>query len=377
MSWNFVKTAVAACAVAAVAISCGQTDHKIVVSNDLDLERVDETVEIPLASLEGVPVESIVVLNATGEQVPYQVYTAACGAEVLLFQATVGPNAKAVYRVVEGEPEGYATCAYSRYVPERFDDYAYENNVIAGRIYGPALESPRTYGADIWVKCTERLVIDEWFAKEDYHHNYGEGMDCYKVDNTLGGGAWAPVNSAFDVVIGDNYASYTHVCDGPIRTEAVFEYDAVDVDGQAVSAKRVMSLDANSHFIKNVFTFSHEGEPLTFALAAVKHDVSAFSAKDNWVAFTEASSDTDDPERDGDISIGLVYAPCAGADYTTLETIGANHTGIVEYGSPSDTYIGYTGTGWSQGGIESAEAWKELVANFALTVLHPLKVEVK
>ncbi|MCD8208424.1 MAG: DUF4861 domain-containing protein [Bacteroidales bacterium] len=376
MSWNFLKTAVAACAVAAIVLSCSQNGYKVVVSNELAIDRVEETVEVPLSELAGVPVESLVVLNAAGEQVPYQVHTAPCGAELLLFQVTVGPNAKAVYHVVEGEPEGYATCAYSRYVPERFDDYAYENNVIAGRIYGPALEFPRTYGADVWVKCTERLVIDEWFAKADYHHNYGEGMDCYKVDNTLGGGAWAPVNSAFEVVMGDNYASYTHVCDGPIRTEAVFEYDAVDVDGQAVSAKRIMSLDANSHFIKNVFEFSHEGGPLTVALAAVKHDVSEVYAEDNWLAFTEPASDTDDPERDGDISIGLVYVPYPGADYAALESIGSCHAGIVEYGTP-DVYVGYTGTGWSQGGIESAEAWRDLVSDFALTVLHPLKVVVK
>lgn len=31
-----------------------------------------------------------------------------------------------------------------------------------------------------------QLVIDEWYARGNYHHNYGDGMDCYKVGVTLG-----------------------------------------------------------------------------------------------------------------------------------------------------------------------------------------------
>lgn len=58
--------------------------------------------------------------------------------------------------------------AFGRAVPERYDDYAWENNKVAYRLYGPALEtSPEkliTPGIDVWVKCTEKLVIDEWYA---------------------------------------------------------------------------------------------------------------------------------------------------------------------------------------------------------------------
>ena len=41
----------------------------------------------------------------------------------------------------------------ARYVPERADDFVFENNLIAGRIYGKALEgNPTSPGIDIWVK---------------------------------------------------------------------------------------------------------------------------------------------------------------------------------------------------------------------------------
>ena len=61
-------------------------------------------------------------------------------------------------------------------------------------------------------------MIDDWFKKMDYHHNYGEGMDCYKVGGTLGGGALVPYSAGETFVIGDNWASFQHICDGPIRT---------------------------------------------------------------------------------------------------------------------------------------------------------------
>ncbi len=98
-----------------------------------------------------------------------------------------------------------------RTVPERYDDYAWENNKVAYRLYGPALEtSPEklvTPGIDVWVKCTDKLVIDEWYARGNYHHNYGDGMDCYKVGVTLGSGASLPFVDGKFWMMGHNYAT--------------------------------------------------------------------------------------------------------------------------------------------------------------------------
>ena len=54
----------------------------------------------------------------------------------------------------------------ARTVPERADDFVFENNLIAGRFYGKALEgNPTSPGLDIWVKLPGKLVADEWYAK--------------------------------------------------------------------------------------------------------------------------------------------------------------------------------------------------------------------
>ena len=60
-------------------------------------------------------------------------------------------------------PKGPSVMA--RYVPERADDFVFENDLIAGRFYGEALEgNPTSPGLDIWVKLPGKLVADDWYA---------------------------------------------------------------------------------------------------------------------------------------------------------------------------------------------------------------------
>ncbi len=381
MMYQMKKTVfwVAAVSAATFLASCSQEGHKITVTNDTDLDRYNETIEISKSDLENVDLNSVTVMDETGTATPVQVYTDKDGNTKLLFQASVPAQSEKEYTVTEGSQATYPVLAYSRYVPERMDDYAYENNVIAGRIYGPSLEFPRTFGSDIWVKCTDRLVIDDWFAKADYHHNYGEGMDCYKVDNTLGGGALVPYTGPDKFFTGDNYVSQKHICDGPIRTEAVLEYGPFDVDGKAVSATRVLTLDANSHFVKWETTFhSADTDSLSVVLGAVMHDVTGIKNELNWIAFTEKASDSSDPERDGNISVAVIYDK-AELDDNPYYTSGkeAGHAVIITEEKVEKPVITWTGSGWSQGGVASQDDWAKTVRDFSFAQQHPLKVSVK
>ena len=46
----------------------------------------------------------------------------------------------------------YPAMAFARYIPERFDDFAWENDRIAHRIYGPGLDSPAAGGTRLSIK---------------------------------------------------------------------------------------------------------------------------------------------------------------------------------------------------------------------------------
>lgn len=370
----------AAAAVSAVCLlSCSSRQAvTVVVENDSELPRTCETVELDFKTLasevEGLTEDNAVVLDAEGVQLPVQVYTERYGRELLIFQATVPAGGTMEYTVTAGVREPYDTLAYSRYVPERADDYAYENNLVAGRIYGPALADPRTFGPDIWLKSTDRLIIDEWYAKNDYHHNYGEGMDCYKVANTLGGGALAPYVGD-RIIIGDNYAEQERICNGPVRTKAVLKYGEINVDGNLVTTVKEISLDANSRFLKTSTWFDAVSiQEIPVVLGAVMHDVVARTDGDHYIAFTEKASDSSDPERDGNISVGLVVdAAEQGVEAATMD----GHAVLKAVATSGKRFDVWTGSGWSQGGIESPEAWADAVKDFAYAQAHPLKVTVK
>ncbi|MBQ5379604.1 MAG: DUF4861 family protein, partial [Paludibacteraceae bacterium] len=56
---------------------------------------------------------------------------------------------------------------YGRYVPERKDDFAWENEYAAFRMYGPALKSENpSNGVDLWLKASPELVVDSFYYRE-------------------------------------------------------------------------------------------------------------------------------------------------------------------------------------------------------------------
>ena len=367
----------AALVAAALMISCGQQDMKVSVKNSSDLDRAAETIELDfgniMASHPEITAENVVVTDAAGVQIPSQVYTEDYGMVKLIFQAAVPAGKTVEYTVKAGEREAYDTLVFSRYVPERLDDYAYENNRIAGRVYGPALSDPRTLGPDIWLKRVESLVVDKRYELNDYHHDHGDGMDCYKVANTLGGGALAPYADD-KIVLGDNYETYNRICNGPIRTKVLFTYKPFKVDGNTVTLKRELTVDANTNFIKISNWFNAPVDELPVVLGAVLHDVLDREDGDYYIAFTEKASDSADPDADGNISVGLVVD--AGEDDVEAGTMDGH--AVLKYNiTPGKRADVWTGSGWSKGGIESPEAWNKIVKDFAYAQAHPLEVTVK
>ena len=371
------------CSIAAAALaaalmnSCGPQDVKVAVTNSSEMDRTLETVELDfgniIASHPEITAENVVITDASGAQVPSQVYTEDYGMVKLIFQATVPAGKTVEYTVKAGEREAYDTLVFSRYVPERLDDYAYENNRIAGRVYGPALSDPRTLGPDIWLKRVESLVVDKRYELNDYHHDHGDGMDCYKVANTLGGGALAPYADD-KIILGDNYETYDRICNGPIRTKVVFTYKPFDVDGHLTTLKRELTIDANTNFIKISNWYNAAVDQLPVVLGAVLHDVLDRTDGENYIAFTEKASDSADPDADGDISVGLVVdAAEEGVEVGTMD----GHA-VLKYNiTPGKRADVWTGSGWSKGGIESPEAWAQMVEDFAYAQANPLEVTVR
>ena len=354
----------------------------VIVTNPSSYARTLESVEIEWAKLgeRGITADKVIVEDEQRNQIPSQVIFDKNGvAHKLLFQASVGASAKSRYKIKEGIADSYEPKVYGRYVPERLDDYAWENNLTAYRIYGPRLSDPKTQGVDVWVKNTEKLIINEWFARNDYHHNYGEGMDCYKVGNTLGGGALAIVQES-QLLLSGNYLQQECVANGPLRTEAEFIYAPVAVDGRDVAIKRRIWLDANSRFCFQEYELTgFEGE-IEVAAGVVMHDVKDITQQGNWLALTEPASDSSDAERDGDILLGVILQ---GAEKQsrfqtpTSPNQQPQHALLLRKAKSGEKILMLNGSAWSHAGVAGGAEWAEQVKQAADRLNNPLQVKIK
>ena len=365
-------------AFAALLTACAAPTLKIEVSNLSETDREDETVEVAwseVAALKGATPENIVVFDDENVEIPSQVlYLGEDEPQALIFQCDVEEQATRIYTIKTGQRSAYTPKAYGRFVPERLDDYAWENDKVAFRAYGPALETApgemlATPGFDTWVKCVDTLVVDARYLRGNYHHNYGDGMDCYKVGRTLGAGASAPyVNDT--LWMSRNFATWETLDNGPLRSTVSFTYAPFAVGNRQVSLTKVISLDAGSHF--NRIENTYEGDFTTLPVAAgfVRHDVKGLTATEEWLSFYEAASDSKQPEIDGDLYFGVILP---GADFLADAAGHALAVTEVENGVPS---VYYAGSGWSQGGVEDMPDWMETLEQTTASVAAPLIVTI-
>ncbi|MGB8358223.1 MAG: DUF4861 domain-containing protein [Bacteroidales bacterium] len=358
--------------------SCNSNRMKITVTNPLPFDRSADMVELPVADItlkikDCTPAE-LIVTDSKGKHVPAQlIYNGQPEPASLIFRAQVAANSKSVYYIGKGKPVSETPLAYGRFVPERMDDYAWENDRIAFRIYGPALiaKDGPSNGLDVWIKRTDKMVIDKWYAdylsgKNTYHDDNGEGCDCYKVGRTLGAGAMAPfVNDS--LWLGINFESYETLDNGPLRTSFRLKYPPFLVNGTMVSETRTISLDAGSQLTKIIEEYtglneefpvaagiveSKEGSPLATEANAIAYRLDGGEGGITYVGTILTTPVLSRPEKSGHLLIVTNYIP----------------------GSPL-TY--YTGAGWSKWGFETDKAWTDYLNNYAQRLNGPLKVVIE
>ncbi len=120
------------------------------------------------------------------------------GSEIIHMQRTNTvrmPNPVEVYQAANLLFQNDTTPqSYVRFEPRRVDDVAWENDRIAFRAYGPALDNGSVdSGIDLWFKRVPYPIVRKWYEKEfsdtgNYHKDTGEGMDAYSVGLSSGCG---------------------------------------------------------------------------------------------------------------------------------------------------------------------------------------------
>ena len=153
---------------------------------------------------------------------------------------------------------------FGRYVPERKDDFAWENEYAAFRMYGPALlsENPSN-GVDLWLKASPELVVDSFYYREHvlglpYHINYGKGLDCYKVAHTVGCGGLAVVADS-TLYVGGPYSSWEILEQTPTKLVFKLIYDSLLVCEQIMNGSVTITAEAGkiAHRLKPTLIGRH------------------------------------------------------------------------------------------------------------------------
>lgn len=156
--------------------------------------------------------------------------------------------------------------AYARVVPERKGDLAWENDLVAYRIYGPPLrDSVEDSGIDVWVKTVPYPVIDKWYKDDlagvrSYHEDHGEGCDGYSVGDSRGcGGTALWIDNK--LVTSDVYQSAEIVSPGPDEAKFVVRYRYETPDG-LVEEEKTITQKLGDRFFTNRSVFTRDGKPL-------------------------------------------------------------------------------------------------------------------
>ncbi|MDR2138796.1 MAG: DUF4861 domain-containing protein [Tannerella sp.] len=377
---------------AAVLTACTPVKtFRITVENPSDFDRLTEMVELPLSVLSAkiAPGEgqTYVLRNARQETVPAQVTFDG----KLIFQAGVKAKGTAVYTVSAGVPQAFAPKTYGRFVPERKDDFAWENDRVAFRIYGAALvevDGPSN-GLDLWYKRTDRLIIDKWYRDDlagvrSYHEDHGEGLDDYKVGRTLGGGMMAPY-AGNRLWLNENFIGQELLENGPLRTTFRLTYKPVEVDGKMFDESRIFSLDAGSQLTKVTQIYGTK-DAMPVAAGIVKRNGHDAIFQD--LTGTVASLVYAEPESEtaGKLYVGMVFP--SGLEKTLVDTCTLTHavTGREETCShllgvttcrPGSPVTYYTGFGWSKSGFPTVDDFRKYIAHFAASLQEPLVIKTE
>lgn len=381
-----VAKALAGClACAAASAPAHAASLRVTVHNDLDAARPAESVEVPASLYAGVLGDELLgrirVLDAaSGQELLAQAIDLDDDrhAELVVFQADFAPKQTRSFRLTTGERRAYRPAdfrVYGRFVRERHDDFAWENDRVAFRVYGEDLETwprePLTSSAiDAWSKSTERLVLNEWYMVDDYHHDHGEGGDFYPAGSTRGcGGSGLWIDGG--LAVSKNFRASRVLAAGPIRL--VFELDYPAWDRPGIRETKRVTLDAGSHLnrIESLYAVEPEG-PVRWA-AGTKVEKGAATRRDVERGLVRAWEHQTRYAENGWLGCGVVAEP--GALVEILET-GGNLL-LVGQAAAGRTVRYYAGTGWDGSRhFESVGEWDAYLDAFAARLRSPLRLEV-
>ena len=363
----------------------GQSHVFVIVSNNTQHDAMNVVDGVPLQALLdslGAPADATIRLtDEQGQPVCTQIFDNGTE-ELLLFESCTLAGGESRYTATIASSQDAAvadsSAVYVGLFPKRKDDLTWENESSIWRAYGPTLQASgeRAFGYDIWCKSTKRSVTEERYYKffrgyeladslhalgldaaadstvhaMTFHIDHGDGMDCYAVGPTLGGGTAALLSPEGGIIYPWAWRSHQILANGPLLAAFKLDYDTLLVGNDTVFEHRTIVTQKGTRF--NIINVTYDGlsSPHDIAVGIVYHDWPDSVRLDDKGRYIAYSDPSDQPGNDpGRVLVGA-YIPTL--QRTALEQ--GHLLGIAHY-TPGDTFTYYMGSGWSKGDCPSLE----------------------
>ncbi len=383
---------------------CGGGDdtYTLIVSNELTMNR-QESLEIPKSEFGNILCEHfarfVVRDAASRELLPVQLVDEDMDGErdYLLFQPHVLAGETRRFEIFPGaegipdpdpdpDPENRT---FSRFVPERTDDYAWENDRVAFRTFGPAAQrmveenvpgGTFSTGIDCWLKRVEYPIIDKWYWKSlegggSYHEDTGEGIDNFHVGSSRGCGGTGVWDAGEQVLYtSKNFTSWTTVAAGPLRTRFELDYAPWEYPGGMLNEQKIISLDLGSNLMRIEIRFVPGKTPETISAGITLHEKDGSILVDEsagWFSYWK-------PHGDSELGMGIVVEPQYLAGHTEHLEEEKDRSHLFVHMKPFDNIVVYyVGFGWLKSGqFNNQKEWVAYLEEFAQRLGSGLKYEV-
>ena len=259
---------------------------------------------------------------------------------------------------------------FCRFVPEREDDFAWENDKIAFRCYGPALRAgAESGGVDCWLKRVEYPIVNKWYKKHvdggTYHVDSGEGYDPYHVGSTLGCGG-------IGLWVDDKLVTTETFVDSKVikceDEESIFELKyAWELDGHKCELTKRISISLGARLFKTDAAFRVDGKVaarLPVAIGLTTHNGNATASKDlksGWVSCWETIDGSQ-------LGTGVIIDPSLIGEYRLIKSDKADesHALIISKTDAKGRISWWSGYGWELAGtIKTPGEWTAYLEGFA------------
>lgn len=360
---------------------------KFIVKNSIDMARSFETLTLSKSDLKIDSLNTIGIKDlSTGNLLVTQLVDIDGDGSMdeILFQPTLAPNSEKEYEIVTitEQPKSEDFC-YSRFVPERTDDYTWENNKVAFRIFGPTAQKmiedgtpggTLSSGVDAWLKKVDYPIINKWYHKDletegSYHIDNGEGLDNFHVGPSRGVGGIA-IKKDTTYYYSKNYTKWKTITTGPIRTSFYVEYADWNAGESIIKESKIISLDYGNNFSK--FETSLSGTDIVSAGLTLheKDGIVTSNTGEGWTSYWE-------PHGNSEMGTAIV------AEKTFINSFEKYDTPAIDLSNAyanfnvidnKATY--YSGFGWKKRGeFNNQQEWEQHLSNFSKKINSPLTVE--